>query len=82
VSTALLFNAFSVTGGGDPGHSSQEAAARTFCVFLTIAASRQRTRRIKRETDFGKLIRGKHAARLAKSSNIVLLDPEIAEFVP
>lgn len=29
--------------------------------------------------DFGPMVRGKYAARLKESSNIVVLDPEIAE---
>lgn len=32
--------------------------------------------------DFGAMVRGKYAARLKESSNIVVLDPEIAEAFP
>jgi hypothetical protein len=32
--------------------------------------------------DFGPMMRGKYAARLKESSNIVVLDPEIAEAFP
>lgn len=32
--------------------------------------------------DFGPMVRGKYAARLKESSNIVVLDPEIAEAFP
>ncbi len=32
--------------------------------------------------DFGPMVRGKYAARLRESSNIVVLDPEIAEAFP
>ena len=35
-----------------------------------------------RREDFGVMVRGKHAARLSESSNIVVLDPEIAEAFP
>jgi hypothetical protein len=32
--------------------------------------------------DFGPMVRGKYAARLRESSNIVVLDPEVAEAFP
>ena len=32
--------------------------------------------------DFGPMTRGKYAARLGESSNIVVLDPEVAEAFP
>ena len=32
--------------------------------------------------DFGTLTRGKYAARLAKATNIVVLDPEVAKAFP
>jgi len=32
--------------------------------------------------DFGPMVRGKYAARLRESSNIIVLDPEIAEAFP
>lgn len=35
-----------------------------------------------RREDFGAMVRGKYAARLKESSNIVVLDPEIAEAFP
>ena len=35
-----------------------------------------------RREDFGPMVRGKYAARLRESSNIVVLDPEIAEAFP
>lgn len=35
-----------------------------------------------RRSDFGTLVRGKYAARLQKSSNVVVLDPEVTEFFP
>ncbi|MCX6030598.1 MAG: hypothetical protein NT169_15030 [Chloroflexi bacterium] len=35
-----------------------------------------------RREDFGPMVRGKYAARLGESSNIVVLDPEIAEVFP
>ena len=35
-----------------------------------------------RREDFGVMLRGKYAARLKESSNIVVLDPEIAEAFP
>jgi len=35
-----------------------------------------------RREDFGPMVRGKYAARLKESSNIVVLDPEIAEAFP
>ena len=33
-------------------------------------------------SDFGKLVRGKYVARLQASSNVVILDPEVAELFP
>jgi hypothetical protein len=33
-------------------------------------------------SDFGKLVRGKYVARLKARSNVVLLDPEVAELFP
>ena len=35
-----------------------------------------------KRSDFGALVRGKYAARLAKQTNIVVLDPEVAEAFP
>lgn len=35
-----------------------------------------------RREDFGPMVRGKYAARLKESSNIVVLDPEVAEAFP
>jgi hypothetical protein len=35
-----------------------------------------------RREDFGPMVRGKYAARLKESSNIVVLEPEIAEAFP
>jgi hypothetical protein len=35
-----------------------------------------------RREDFGTMVRGKYAARLKESSNIVVFDPEIAEAFP
>jgi hypothetical protein len=35
-----------------------------------------------RRSDFGKLVRGKYVARLQASSNVVILDPEVAELFP
>ena len=32
--------------------------------------------------DFGPMVRGKYAARLTDSSNIIVLDPDIAEAFP
>ena len=32
--------------------------------------------------DFGKLTRGKYAARVAKATNVVVLDPEVAKVFP
>ena len=33
-------------------------------------------------SDFGKLVRGKHVARLTANSNVVLLDPELTDLFP
>lgn len=33
-------------------------------------------------SDFGTLVRGKYVARLQPSSNVVILDPEVAELFP
>ncbi len=35
-----------------------------------------------RREDFGPMVRGKYAARVRESSNIVVLDPDIAEAFP
>jgi hypothetical protein len=35
-----------------------------------------------RRSDFGMLVRGKYIARLQASSNVVILDPEVAELFP
>lgn len=35
-----------------------------------------------KRSDFGVLVRGKYAKRLQESSNVVVLDPEIAELFP
>jgi len=35
-----------------------------------------------KRTDFGALARGKYADRLRKSSNVVVLDPEVARVFP
>jgi hypothetical protein len=35
-----------------------------------------------KRSDFGKLVRGKYAKRLQDSSNVVVLDPEIADLFP
>ncbi|HEX4135772.1 MAG TPA: hypothetical protein VHY84_14245 [Bryobacteraceae bacterium] len=35
-----------------------------------------------RSADFGALVRGKYARRLQKRSNIVMIDPEVADFFP
>jgi hypothetical protein len=35
-----------------------------------------------RRSDFGKLVRGKYAKRLTEESNVVVLEPEVAEAFP
>ena len=35
-----------------------------------------------RRSDFGKMVRGKYASRIAASTNVVVLDPEVAEAFP
>ena len=35
-----------------------------------------------RRSDFGKLVRGKYAARAARETNVVVLEPELAEAFP
>ena len=35
-----------------------------------------------RRSDFGKLVRGKYAARAAMETNVVVLEPELAEAFP
>jgi hypothetical protein len=35
-----------------------------------------------RRSDFGKLVRGKFAARAARETNVVVLEPELAEAFP
>ncbi len=35
-----------------------------------------------KRSDFGKLVRGKYAARLAAETNVVVLDPEVAKAFP
>ena len=35
-----------------------------------------------KRSDFGTLVRGKYAGRLQTSSNVVVLDPEVADLFP
>lgn len=35
-----------------------------------------------KRSDFGKMVRGKYAARMRRSSNVVVLDPEVADLFP
>ena len=35
-----------------------------------------------KRSDFGKMVRGKYAARIATATNVVVLDPEVAEAFP
>ena len=35
-----------------------------------------------KRSDFGTLVRGKYVARLQENSNVVILDPELAELFP
>jgi hypothetical protein len=35
-----------------------------------------------KRSDFGKLVRGKYAARISKETNIILLEPEVAKAFP
>jgi hypothetical protein len=35
-----------------------------------------------RRSDFGKMIRGKYAGRIAAATNVVVLDPEVAKAFP
>ena len=35
-----------------------------------------------KRSDFGTLVRGKYVARLQANSNVVVLDPEVAEMFP
>jgi hypothetical protein len=35
-----------------------------------------------RRADFGPMVRGKYAARMKEASNIVVLDPDVAEAFP
>lgn len=35
-----------------------------------------------KRSDFGKLVRGKYIKRLQESSNVVVLDPEVADLFP
>ena len=35
-----------------------------------------------RREDFGPMVRGKYAARMRESSNVVVLDPDVAEAFP
>jgi hypothetical protein len=35
-----------------------------------------------KRSDFGKIVRGKYAARLAQATNVVVLDPEVAKAFP
>ena len=35
-----------------------------------------------KRSDFGELVRGKYAGRLAEETNVVVLDPEVAEAFP
>ncbi len=35
-----------------------------------------------RRSDFGKLVRGKYAARLSEETNVVVLEPDVAKAFP
>jgi hypothetical protein len=35
-----------------------------------------------KRSDFGKMVRGKYAKRIAAATNVVVLDPEVAEAFP
>ena len=35
-----------------------------------------------KRADFGPMVRGKYAARMKKASNVVVLDPDVAEAFP
>ena len=35
-----------------------------------------------KRSDFGKMVRGKYASRISTSTNVVVLDPEVAEAFP
>ena len=35
-----------------------------------------------RRTDLGELVRGKYAKRIRESTNVVVLDPQVAKFFP
>jgi len=35
-----------------------------------------------KRSDFGKMVRGKYASRIAAATNVVVLDPEVAEAFP
>jgi hypothetical protein len=39
-------------------------------------------RREYKRSDFGPMVRGKYAGRVAKTSNVIVLDPEIAKAFP
>ena len=48
-------------------------------------ASRKPTDELRREytrADFGRLVRGKYARRLAEATNVVVLEPEVAKAFP
>lgn len=48
-------------------------------------ASRKPTNGLRREykrSDFGTLVRGKYASRIAAAANVVVLDPEVAKAFP
>ena len=46
------------------------------------AAGEDELRAEYKRSDFGALVRGKYVARLRASSNVVILDPEVAELFP
>lgn len=35
-----------------------------------------------KRSDFGKLVRGKYASRIQKSTNVIVLDPQVAKVFP
>ena len=48
-------------------------------------ASRKSADELRREykrSDFGRLVRGKYAGRLAEATNVVVLEPEVAKAFP
>jgi hypothetical protein len=49
---------------------------------MSKARKSKRSPRMRRQYDFSGGVRGRYAAKYAKGSNVVVLDPDVAELYP